>query len=369
LRIVPLDEQVVGERLGQPIFGPDGRLLLHAGIRLDAKYRDMLRARGYDSVPVQDPLAPDVMAAGILREATEVTARAALDRCLQNVGEPSRGAVNAVRQVVERIIADIASNASLAYNICALRSVQDTLFTHSVNVCVYAVVLGSCLAMEREDLRKLGVGALLHDIGKIYHLDLVNKPGRLTPDEFERIKRHTTDGYELLRRQDGIDLLSAHVAFQHHERLDGTGYPRGIGRDRIHPWALITAVADVFDTITGDRPYGVGLPSCAAMAELRRAAESGQLEPGLVRHLSHRVAAYPDGSILLLESGQVAVVVAQTADGAEHPLIRVLTDPHLQLIEPREVVLSGVSPEASVRSVLADYPRKVRAQFAFAVRT
>jgi HD-GYP domain-containing protein (c-di-GMP phosphodiesterase class II) len=363
LRIVTLDDQVVGERLGHTIFGPNGRLLLHAGVRLTPDYVKVLRARGYLSIALHDPMAWSAAPVDALRDETRAKANAAVARALESIGEPRRDAMAAVRRVVDEIIADIGANASLAYTVSALRSVQDGLFTHSVNVCAYSIILASMLALEREDLRHLGVGALLHDVGKIYYLDLVNKPGPLEPAEFERIKQHTTDGFQLLRGQDGIHLLAAHMAFQHHERLDGQGYPRGLPADRIHAWARVAAVADVYDTITGDRPYGAGLPPVAAMGELRQAGTAGQLDPGLVRYLSQRVAAYPEGSILLLESGELAVVVGQSEKGAEQPRVRVLTDGKLKLTAPSERVLGGGEPPTTVRSVLADYPRKVRRQF------
>lgn len=363
MRSVTLDDQVVGHRLGHTIFGPNGRLLLHAGVRLTHEYVQVLLARGYRSIALNDPLAPDASPVDVLRDETRAMANAAVERALRNIGEPRRGVMAAIRQVVDQIIADIGANASLAYSVSALRSVQDGLFTHSVNVCTYSIILAAMLALEREELRHLGIGALLHDVGKIYYLDLVNKPGKLDPNEFERIKRHTTDGFQLLRSQEGINLLAAHMAFQHHERLDGRGYPRGLRAERIHAWARVAAVADVYDTITGDRPYGAGLPSVAAMAELRQAGISGQLDPMLVRYLSQRVAAYPEGSILLLESGEVAVVIGQTGKSAEHPRVRVLTNAKLKLVPPHERVLGDGDPGTTVRAVLPDYPRKVRNQY------
>lgn len=368
MRIAALNEQIIGERLGHNITDPAGHILLRAGVRLNRRYVELLQARGYLSVPVHDPLAPDVLPPEAVREETGIIARAAVQRSLKGAAAPRRPVAATVRSVVDRIIADIEANAALTYNVSALRSVQDTLLTHSVNVCVYSVILAATLGMEREDIRHLGVGALLHDIGKVYYLDLVNKPGALEPAEFERLKHHTTDGYQLLRSQKGIHLFSAHAAYQHHERCDGHGYPRGLDHKQIHPWALIVAVADVYDTITGDRPYGVGLPAPAAMAELRQEAERGHLAPQLVLRFTERVAAYPEGSILLLESGQIAVVTQQTPRRPDAPQVRVLTDAHLNLVQPYPAVLRGQTPATTVRSVLPDYPPKVREQFRLARR-
>jgi HD-GYP domain-containing protein (c-di-GMP phosphodiesterase class II) len=164
------------------------------------------------------------------------------------------------------------------------------------------------------------------------------------------------EGYRLLRDQRGVHLFSAHIALQHHERLDGSGYPRGMRGKDIHLWSQIVSVADTFDTMTGVQAGHGGLPPHEAMAQLALQAEAGRLEARYVRHLILRLAAFPEGSILLLETGEVAVVIAQTGLGGQHPVVRVMSDARLHLVDPVERSLDGSAPETSVRSVLTDYP-------------
>ncbi len=362
MRIAPLTERVVGERLGHAIHDRRGRVLLAAGVTLTPRFVSILSRRGYLSVPLHDPLAPDAVPVDVIRDEVRQNATAAMRNVLREAGQAGKVATGALQRVVDEILADMAGNPDLAYNVTCLRSLREYTFFHSVNVCVYTLTVAAPLALGRDQLRDLGVGALLHDIGKIYYLDLVNRRGTLTPDEQAVIQQHTQDGYDLLRRQAGINLLSAHVAYQHHERLDGSGYPRGRRGEQVHPWAQAAAVADVYDTITADRTYGKAVPPHAAMAEVWRQAEAGQLNRQFVRQLMLRVAAYPEGTILALESGEIAVVVGQSRLGGDRPRVRVVADDRLDLAPGEERTVDGGGPESTVRRVLADYPPRLRRQ-------
>ena len=125
------------------------------------------------------------------------------------------------------------------------------IFTHSVNVALYSIAVGMELKLPRNQLEDIGLGALMHDIGKVsVPQEILMKPGKLTDEEFSIIKIHAEEGFDLLRNSHTVPLLVAHCAFQHHERLDGSGYPRGISEKDIHRYAKIIAVADVFDAVT-----------------------------------------------------------------------------------------------------------------------
>ena len=131
--------------------------------------------------------------------------------------------------------------------------VHDTyIFTHSLNVALYSLAVGMELKLPRNQLEDIGLGALMHDIGKVsMPKEILLKPGKLTDEEFTIIKIHSTEeGFDLLRNTHTVPLLVAHCAFQHHESLDGSGYPRGIKEKDIHHYAKIIAVADVFDAVT-----------------------------------------------------------------------------------------------------------------------
>jgi HD-GYP domain-containing protein (c-di-GMP phosphodiesterase class II) len=356
VRIVRLDDRAVGLRLGQPVTDYRGDVLLQRGVELTPRYIGALLERGFLSVPVHDPLAPDAIPVEAIRQRTRRAAVSALEDAVGRAERGGRIAMPAICQVMDRILDDTASSSDLAFNLSTLRSTEDVLFTHSVNVCVYALILARSVALDQRDMVRLGVGALLHDIGKIFFLDVARKHGSRTAEEQETLKRHTVEGFGLLRDQGGVHLLSAHVALQHHEKLDGSGHPRHLQGDTIHPWARLVAVADRYDRLVSEREGRPALRPHEAMARLQALADEGKIDARLVRHLAWRLAAYPEGTIVLLESGEVAVVVAQTPEGGARPRARVLCDGRLQPVTPEERILTQSSAETTVRAVLPEYP-------------
>jgi putative nucleotidyltransferase with HDIG domain len=356
--VIPLDDKAVGRRLGRSVRDAGGRVLLSAGTLLTPAYVESLRQRGYRAAYVVNELAPDVAPDESVREEAIARARRQVQAVMQRYARGRALEFKPLRDVVDSLIAELRGHSDLACSVLTLRSVDEYTFTHSVNVCVYSLIMGVALGYDRHDLLRLGVGALLHDIGKVNYADIISLPRRLTPEEFERIKAHTTDGYEILRHHQDIDIRSAHVAYQHHERLDGSGYPRGLRDESIIDYARIAAIADVYDAMTADRPHRGALPPHEAMAQV--CAMAGEkLDPYLVRRFTERIAVFPTGSIVMLELGEIAVVVGQTGRGPAWPRVRVVTDRDQRLVEPREV---EVGDAARIRSVLADYPSRVRQQ-------
>lgn len=163
-------------------------------------------------------------------------------------------------------------------------------FTHSANVAYYSVLLAQALGQkDRNVLKQIGTGALLHDIGKIEIPDqIINKRGRLSNDEYETVRRHASLGLLNLRRQDRLDFGQLMMAYQHHERLDGSGYPVRLEGSEIHEWARICAVADVFEALTSQRPYRRRLSTGAALDFIQRTAARG-LDPELLRCLKSTI--------------------------------------------------------------------------------
>jgi HD-GYP domain-containing protein (c-di-GMP phosphodiesterase class II) len=144
-------------------------------------------------------------------------------------------------------------------------------FTHSANVSYFSGVLADALGYSRDDVEQIVRGALLHDLGKLdIDIKILNKPDKLTDREFRIIKRHPTQGFTRLVGQPGVTFGQLMMTYQHHEKLDGTGYPVGIGGDEIHPWAKICSVADVFEALTSHRPYRKPMSNSSALAILER---------------------------------------------------------------------------------------------------
>ena len=174
---------------------------------------------------------------------------------------------------------------------------------HSQRVSTYSVAIAEELGLSREEIYHIKIGGILHDVGKIGIPDaILKKPGRLTDEEMDEMKKHTTKGYEIMRQEELRWLLREELPalLEHHERLDGRGYPYGLKGDAIHPIGRIVAVADVFDALTSDRPYRAGMPVDSALAILRRGAEEHELDPVCVdafcRALARRKVVVPEAS-------------------------------------------------------------------------
>ncbi len=361
VRLISLDGSAVGERLIYELRDREGRVLLGAGSVLSGRHVELLRRRGYSSIPVNDPFAPDVTPEEPVRRELRQQAMALLTERIDQVESGGLPVTSAVRAVVDEILDDLVRNAALACNLLSLRSAENYLYVHSVNVCVYALMLSTALGLDRVDRKHIGIGALLHDLGMVFYKDLLTQPDALTGEQRAAIEGHTTIGFDIVRRQAEVDLRSAHVLLQHHERLDGSGYPRRLSGKQIHPWGQVVGVAEIFDTITSGRPYAQPRPAHIAIAALQEMGERQGMDRFLVRYFCERVAAYPNGTIVELATGEIGVVVAQRTGGPFRPVVRVLADRTHALISPEERLIDSATPGTTIVEVHDDYPVKMLA--------
>lgn len=161
-----------------------------------------------------------------------------------------------IRCAVRHVMDQFKANKVLHRQLQRMRDQGDVVFSHSIGVCALSVVLAMDLGYSDSDLKALAAGALLHDVGKMHVDDAIwQMPRRLTDEEFEEVRKHPGYGFQMLSRHPEIDMRAAHIAFEHHERYDGHGYPRGLVGEEIHPFARLVSVVDVFDALTSRRPY------------------------------------------------------------------------------------------------------------------
>lgn len=206
---------------------------------------------------------------------------------------------------------------------------------------MYTSVMGMAYGYDAEELLTLSMGALLHDIGKTLIPDeILLKEGPLDNEEYEQMKQHAEEGYRLLKDMPNIPLLTAHCAFQHHERLDGSGYPRGICGDDIHEYAKWIAIADSYDAMTTNRVYRKAMLPHEAMEVIYGGAGS-LYEQKMVEVFRDKIALYPIGITVRLNTGEVGVVVDLNKTNVKRPIVRILRDAQGQELQtPYEIDLS-----------------------------
>ena len=269
---------------------------------------------------VSDGISGDIAAIRQLYSKAVTAAEAAWESA-QTEGQPDLpGAV----QTVEGLADAVTQNRTALVALTAMRNYDNYTFTHMVNVSILTMGQARALGIEGKLLREFGLSALMHDIGKVRTpKEVLNKPDKLTDPEFEIMRRHTVDGAEILRRTPEMPILAPVVAFEHHLRSDGTGYPLGVKRASLNLGTMMCGIADVYDAMRSQRAYQQAFPTDRILAVLRR-NDGKQFDQNLVRRFVQLLGIYPPGNLVRLSSGEIAVVTQIHAPDPYRPRVRIL---------------------------------------------
>lgn len=233
-------------------------------------------------------------------------------------------AVNAeaVMPLVDEIAASITRNEGALISLVRLKHQDDYTYMHSVAVCALMTALSKELNLSETETRQLGLAGLMHDLGKAQvPLAVLNKTGALTEEEFALVKKHPEFGHALLLQANINDPVTLDVCLHHHEKIDGTGYPKRLKDEEISLYAKMGAVCDVYDAITSNRPYKAGWEPGVSLK--RMAQWSNHFDQTVFRAFVKSVGIYPIGSVVMLKSGRLAVVVDQTPKTLLQPMVKV----------------------------------------------
>jgi len=234
----------------------------------------------------------------------------------------------AALHAVEGLAEAVTQNRTALVALTAMRNYDNYTFTHMVNVSILTMGQARALGIEGRLLREFGLSALMHDIGKVQTpKEILNKPDKLTDAEFEIMRRHVVDGAEILRRTPEMPILAPVVAFEHHLRIDGTGYPFGVRRPDLNVATMICGIADVYDAMRSQRAYQQAFPTDRILAVLKK-NDGTQFDANLVRRFVQLLGIYPAGNLVKLSSGEVAVVTQAHAPDPHRPRVRVIIDKH-----------------------------------------
>ena len=263
------------------------------------------------------------------------------------------------QNLVEEISDSVTRNPGALISLARLKTADDYTYMHSVAVCAMMVALAKQVGLSEEHTRSAGMAGLLHDLGKAaIPLAVLNKPGKLTDDEFEVIKSHPVEGYNMLKEGGSVEDSVLDACLHHHEKIDGSGYPDKLKGDEITLIARMTAICDVYDAITSDRPYKRGWDPSES---LRRMAEwtKGHFDPRLFQAFVKSIGIYPVGSLVRLTSGRIGVVMEQGEKSLTSPRVKVFFSTKSDLRIPPEVV-DLAEPGCNEKVVAREDPDKWR---------
>ncbi|MEW6694537.1 MAG: HD-GYP domain-containing protein [Pseudomonadota bacterium] len=263
----------------------------------------------------------------------------------------------AVAQAVASDIADsVTRNGGALISLARLKTADDYTYLHSVAVCALMVALARQLGLSDAQARAAGFGGLLHDIGKVdIPLEILNKPGKLTDEEFAIVREHPRRGWQRLRDAGIDDAVALDVCLHHHERVDGRGYPEGLAGEALSLMARMGAVCDVYDAITSNRPYKAGWDPAESLK--RMASWQGQFDERVFQAFVRSLGIYPVGSLVLLSNGRLAVVVEQSPRSLLKPVVKtVFSTRSGERVVPERIDLSA--PGCTVQVVQREDPAR-----------
>lgn len=244
--------------------------------------------------------------------------------------------------LAHEILNEIRCNASMLVETMHLSSFDNYTYMHCVNVTILSAVTGIALGFTDEQLKQLSQASLLHDIGKTHIAkEILDKPDILTAEEYQEIKKHPLYGYDILKENDAFSSVVRNAAFSHHENEDGTGYPRGLTTDKIHIFAKIIHIADVYDALTSRRVYKEPLNPADALEYLM--ANTGTMfDKSILEVFLRYVAPYPIGTSIILSTGQTAIVVKNNEDCLTRPIIKLANGTIINLLHTLDITIKDL---------------------------
>lgn len=353
---LPLKKLRPGMVTAQSIYNSSGASYLTKGTELTRQYIDKLCSLGINDLHVMGYssevklLPPEE----ILSEKTRVMAIQRVYDVFTQVEETGTFEVGPLASAATAMVADIVTRNGNLVQLTDIRVHDEYTFAHSVNVAMLSGMLGRLAHLPEGQIQELTLGGLLHDLGKvIVPPEILNKRGRLDKNEFDIIKHHPEVGFNKIR---AMSLSEAHMlgimALQHHEHMDGTGYPGRRKDKEIHLYGRICAIADVYDALTSSRPYKKAYSPAVAYHIMSNCSE-GQFDDKMMKLFFSNVAIYPVGTVVKTSDGY-GIVKKVEFGKTDRPLVIMFANKYEHILsEPREVSLHEY-PEIKIEGVVDD---------------
>lgn len=351
MRRIPIEYAREGDILGQSLYNSFGGMLLRQGTKLNQRAIDKLKNYGYYSIYIKDKYTEEEVE-DLIKPEIMTKIHVLQDELQGIISESINGRkidhkklnknVRDINEVINEIVYETIFSKNILFNLHNISIYDDYTLTHSINMMLLAIVLANDIGLTMDQIKKLAVGCIFHDIGKTFlPIEIINKAGKLTDEEYEIVKSHPEKGYEFLTNYTDLDAVSRNVALNHHERIDGLGYPRSLKGDDIHEFSKIAAICDVFDALTSDRPYRRALPMHDVM-EYIVASGGNQFSIDLIRRFSNAINIYSKGTLVLLSDGREGIVYQINNGFNTRPKIKIYGEKG-QEVKPYIVDLMGLN--------------------------
>lgn len=339
MRRIPIASARNGDILAQSVFDPKGRVLLKAGNHLTVYLLAKIKEHNIQSLYIADSeddvgSLKDVVSPLVRLEAVnsvrEIYSKFIIKTTAEDIAELKRNQfrdspiITKLMAAAEKLCDEVFLNPSAMVEMVSIKSLDNYLYEHAVNVAVLSLLLGLDLHLKEDDLGKLVLAALLMDIGSHFiDSDILNTPGPLTAEQMEAVKKHPATSHEYLSKKTQLPASVRHLILQHHERMDGSGYPHGAIGNEIHQLSRILAITDTYDALTSDRPHRPGYSPDEALEMIMGSA--GRLfDFEMVNLFAKRVVAYPVGTYVRLSNNDQGEVIDFNCDIPLRPVIRIL---------------------------------------------
>ncbi|MGB8453439.1 MAG: HD-GYP domain-containing protein [Anaerocolumna sp.] len=317
MRFLTIDNVVPGSRLAKPLYGAQGAVLLRENFELTEAILARLRAHGYTGLYIEDEISEGIIINDVVDEGLRLKTAAQLESILNQNGNLSE-----MKPLISGIVDSIIASGDVEINMNHLWGHHEYTYLHCVNVGILAVSIGIKLNLTRDNLMYLGTAGILHDIGKKYvPIEVLDKQDKLSNEEFELIQKHPEMGFEILANALELNSVTKVGVLQHHERFDGSGYPRGLKGSEITIFGRILAVADTYDAMTSDRAYRNAF-SPSETVEYLMGAGNQLYDSSVIDVFIKCVTVYPVGTCIELSDGTQGIILQNYSDCVLRPIVR-----------------------------------------------
>ena len=331
MRICSIQKIPQKAKLAKPVYDHKGILLLNKGIDITESITNKFKANNIYFIYIEDDISEGIEVESIIDDETKAMITFSIKNIIDNVSSGKKTnamlpiqEIKKVENIVDTLLKNIKEKNELSYMAVELMGTDMNTYTHSVNVAILSIVNSIDYGYADSMCEKIGFGALMHDIGKT-RIDnhVLQKHGILSHEEFNLMKMHPTLGYKMLKSDPSISSISKSIILNHHEKLDGTGYPSGLTASQMPDFLRIVTLSDMFDAMTTDRVYRRRIPVHLALENLMADCIS-KLDAKIYNRFVRNVILYPPGSMVMLNEGTVAIVSEYNKLNPTRPKLRIV---------------------------------------------